>query len=432
MKNLKLIYKKFLESEKISIDSRKDCSNSIFFAIKGENFNGNIYAEEAIKKGALMAIIDDEKYKKNDNYILVKNSLKTLQKLAEKHICKSNFETIAITGTNGKTTTKEIIYKILKSKFNTEYTKGNFNNHIGVPLTILSCKSKNIKFLVLEMGANKKNDIKELCEISKPKYGIITNIGKAHLEGFKTEENILKTKTELYDYISSKNGNIFINKDDLKLNKAAKKTNKIYYNDENLNCEKYKSNPFLQMNINVNGKSYKLKTNFIGDYNINNILAGISVGLFFNISIDDILISIEKYKPEINRSQLIKKNNTIILDAYNANPTSMQKSIDSFYKTQTQNKKTIIIGDMMELGVAADKEHRRIIKNIKKMEFENIILCGYLFYNSKDNLLENKKIKYFKNKKDLEFFLEKEKINNHSILIKGSRKMELETLTKFL
>jgi len=432
MKHLELIYKKFLESKKISIDSRKDCSNSIFFAIKGENFNGNIYAEEAIKKGALIAIIDDEKYKKNDNYIVVRNSLKMLQKLAEKHKNKSNFEIIAITGTNGKTTTKEIIYNILKSKFKTEYTKGNFNNHIGVPLTILSCVEKNTRFLVLEMGANKKNDIKELCEISKPKYGIITNIGKAHLEGFKTEENILKTKTELYDYIYSQNGNIFINKDDVKLNQAAKKINKIYYNNEIVNCEKHKSNPFLQMKININGKSYELKTNFIGDYNINNILAGISVGFFLNISADDIIRSIEKYKPKINRSQLIKKNNTIILDAYNANPTSMQKSIDSFSKTQTQNKKTIIIGDMMELGVFAEKEHREIVKNIKDNEFENIILCGCIFYNSKDDLLKNEKIKYFKNKKDLEIFLEKEKIKDNSVLIKGSRKMELETLTKFL
>ncbi|MAZ01134.1 MAG: UDP-N-acetylmuramoyl-tripeptide--D-alanyl-D-alanine ligase [Flavobacteriales bacterium] len=432
MKHLELIYKKFLESKKISIDSRKDCSNSIFFAIKGENFNGNIYAEEAIQKGALMAIVDDAKYKKNDKYIVVRNSLRTLQKIAEKHKNKSNFEIIAITGTNGKTTTKEIIYNILKSKFKTEYTKGNFNNHIGVPLTILSCVDKNTRFLVLEMGANKKNDIKKLCEISKPKYGIITNIGKAHLEGFKKEENILKTKTELYDYIYSQNGSIFINKDDVKLNKAAKKINKIYYNDEIVNCEKHKSNPFLQMKININGKSYKLKTNFIGDYNINNILAGISVGLFLKISADDIIRSIEKYKPEINRSQLIKKNNTIILDAYNANPTSMQKSIDSFSRMRTQNKKTIIIGDMMELGMFAEKEHMEIVRKIKDSEFENIILCGYIFYNSKDDLLKNEKIKYFKNKKDLEIFLEKEKIKDNSVLIKGSRKMELETLTKFL
>ncbi len=428
MKNLNLIYNKFLETKKICIDSRKDCQNSIFFAIQGDNFNGNKYASEAIKKGAVLAIIDDKKYIKNKKYVLVKNSLKCLQQLAKLHKKKSNFKVIAITGTNGKTTTKEIIYNILKSKFQVSATKGNLNNHIGVPLTILSAINTKQKFLIVEMGANHKNEIKKLCEIADPEYGIITNIGKAHLKGFKSEKNILIAKKELYDYIKKIKGRIFINKSDIKLNKISKNINKIYYNSENIILNKITNNPFLTIELIINNNIHKIKTKFIGEYNVNNILAGICVGDFFNINMKKILKSITEYKPKINRSQLIKtsKKNTIILDAYNANPTSMHASIHSFNKIKTRKGKIVIIGDMMELGDATKKEHFNVIEKAEKMNLENIILCGEIFSNL------NKKLHSFKRKDDLESFLKKNEMKNKMILIKGSRKMKLEDLTKLL
>ena len=414
------IYKKFLKSPNISTDSRVIKKNSLFFALKGKNFNGNEYAKEALKKGAKFAIIDEIKYKLGENYLLVNDVLQTLQDLASFHRDHIEIPIIGITGSNGKTTSKELITSCLSSELNTAYTKGNYNNHIGVPLTLLEISDKH-EIGIIEMGANHQGEIKFLCEIAKPNYGVITNIGKAHLEGFKNFEGVKKTKKELYDYIKKTEGQIFINSDDDILLDISQGIKSIRYG---------KKGDFIGSEVSTSVfceviyDNYEIKSYLIGDYQFYNIMLAIAIAKHFKIKEKNIFKSIESYKPNNNRSQVIDSgNNLIILDAYNANPSSMNKMINSFYKIKKENK-ICILGDMGELGKFSQNEHSDIINLINSLKITTYYI-GEEFYQATS-------INSFKDSEDFKDFLKTHTIKNSTILIKGSRSQQLEKLVDLL
>jgi len=417
MKNkIEEIYNLFNSFPNINTDSRKTIDNSLFFALKGENFNGNKFAEIALKNGAEYAIIDEKKFKKNNRYILVDNVLETLQKLAEFHRNKFNIPVIAITGTNGKTTTKELIHQILSKKYNTIATPGNFNNHIGVPLSLLSI-NKTTEIAIIEMGANHTKEISSLCKIAKPNYGLITNIGKAHLEGFKNIQGVIDTKNELYSYLYKNNGIAFVNKNNNILLNLSKNLKKIFYGTtDDCYCfgNTLEINPFLK--IFYNNKKQIIQSQLIGDYNLENILSAICVGKYFKVDDKDIINAVEDYKPCNNRSQFVKtERNNIILDAYNANPVSVKAAINNFNLLRSDNK-IVILGDMLELGDESISEHKNIIDLLSKSGFKNVILIGEIFSSI------NTKFKTYKNTNIALQNLKNENISSADILIKGSRK----------
>ena len=426
---IKELHQLFLKSEGISTDTRKIEKDQLFFCLKGENFNGNLYAEEALKKGAHY-VIADEKHFENQNIILVNNTLEVLQKLATFHRSYLKTPILSLTGSNGKTTTKELINSVLSKKFNTKATVGNLNNHIGVPLTLLSF-NRSTEFGIVEMGANHMKEIALLSNISQPNYGYITNIGKAHLEGFGSEENILKGKTELYDYLKENKGSIFLNTDDYRLTSKANGLKNITFStNENsdytiklTNC-----NPMVEVSFN----NTSIKSNLIGSYNFTNIAAAITIGAHFNIATHLIKEAIEDYLPTMNRSQIIKKGtNQIILDAYNANPSSMKVAIENIENLKNSLKKTVIIGDMFELGTYANQEHQKIVDQLIKEEstIESAIIVGKNFYKTK---VTSKKIKKFTNTEEVINYLKNNKKENNNILIKGSRGMQLEKILEYL
>ncbi len=410
--NLYLIYK---QNPKICTDSRNIIQGSIFFALKGENFNGNIFANKAIKEGCIKAIIDDKKYHNPPSTILVENSLKTLQDLARHHRNNLNIPVIGVTGTNGKTTSKELINTVLQKKYQTYCTKGNLNNHIGVPLSILELNS-NHEIAIIEMGANHEKEINFLCSIAKPNYGVITNIGAAHLEGFKNLQGVINTKNELYEYIKNNNGKIFVNQDDKLLMELSSDINRIKYG-ENKNINN--NNLFTIINY----KEKIIKSNLIGDYQQYNILLSISLGEYFKIKLEKIISAIEEYKPKNNRSEIIKtKNNLIILDAYNANPSSMKAMIHSFYKYKGDNK-LCILGDMLELGKHSTKEHKKIVKLCQELKLEALFVGQEFKQIHEDSFVK---------KDDINKYIKETKIINKIILLKGSRGIQLETLINLL
>ena len=416
---IKELYSIFKKNPVICTDSREITKGSIFISLKGENFDGNKYALEAIKKGCSYAIIDDKKHKRNTKTILVDDCLKTLQELATYHRKKLNLPIIGITGTNGKTTSKELIYNVLKSKLKTYATKGNLNNHIGVPLSILEIK-QNHDIAIIEMGANHQNEIYLLCKIAQPNYGIITNIGSAHLEGFKNLAGVIKTKNELYEYISTNKGQLFVNNQDDLLLKLAKGISQSNYGEKGkTHISNKKNSPF----INIKYKNQLIKSNLIGDYQFYNIMLSICIGEYFKIPLEDIKKSIEKYIPKNNRSEVINtKKNKIILDAYNANPSSVLAMLKSFAKYKTKNK-VCIIGDMLELGNHSKQEHEKITKLCVKLNL-NTFFIGNEFKKINRNAYKTKQmfIEYLKN----------EPIKNKTILVKGSRGLYLEKLIKYL
>ena len=427
--NIDFLYSKFLELKKISTDTRKEIKGSIFFCLKGSNFNGNDYAIDAIKKGAEIVIVDEKINKKEPKLYYVKNVLNCLQNLAKKHRETLKIPVLAITGTNGKTSTKNLIYDVLKQKYNTKKTIGNYNNHIGLPLTILSI-DKNHEIAVLEFGASKLGDIHELCEIGKPTHGLITNIGNAHLQEFINIENIINTKTELWRYLINNKGTFFLNSDDKNLVNQSK-INKIYssynhiieYGSASDNIQIIESNPYLSFKW----EEKLIKTKIIGEYNLINIIASIKIGNFFGVNLNKIIELLTNYKFKNNRSELIKtKYNQIILDAYNANPSSMMFAIKSFIKLKTNLEKVIILGDMLELGDETIKFHKEIIEYLHLKKIKNCILIGEIFHKISCEFLK------FKSKEQLVKTLSKEKNKQKLILIKGSRKMKLETLINIL
>ena len=353
------LHELFMKSSGVITDSRKIKNNCIFFSLQGSNFNGNKFAKSAIENGAMYAVIDEEKYFENkENYILVDNSLATLQQLANFHRKKVKTKIIGITGSNGKTTTKELINSVLKTHFKTYCTKGNLNNHIGVPLSLLEI-SDNTEFAVIEMGANHIGEIELLSKIAEPNYGYITNFGKAHLEGFGSEEGVIKGKSELYEFLTESFGFVFYNSDDEKQKHILSNYNKKFgFGKEagDLNYLVKAENPNIVVEVNNN----TFKSTLFGNYNIPNVISAISIGIFLGVPIEKVKNGISDYISSNNRSQILKINsNNVILDAYNANPSSMLLAIKAFQNAELENK-VLILGDMFELGRDENKFHQEI------------------------------------------------------------------------
>ncbi len=416
------IHQLFLQSDGVSTDTRKIKNNTIFFALKGEKFNANMYAKQALNLGASYAIIDEQEFKTSEKYILVNDVLETLQNLASYHRQYLEIPIIALTGSNGKTTTKELINCVLSTKFKTKATVGNLNNHIGVPLTLLSM-TKETQIGIVEMGANHQGEIEFLCSIAKPDYGYITNIGKAHLEGFGGIEGVLKGKTELYRYLKKDKKTIFINNEDEKLLKASSGMNTYSFSQSTTNdvsIQLLETHP----TVSISYQNKTINSNLIGAYNFTNIAAAITIGSYFNISPDNIKTAIASYIPTNNRSQIIQKDKyTIILDAYNANPTSMDAAINNFEQSNYDTK-IVFLGDMFELGEDASLEHQNIVNQISNTTVQEIFLIGEIFFTTSCNDLRIQKYQSyidFKNNINL-------KNQKGAILIKGSRGMKLERI----
>jgi len=420
------IYQIFLNSNKVCTDSRKIRDNDLFVSLKGPNFNGNKFAETALENGANYAIVDQKEFAVNDNYILVNDCLNTLQNLANYHRKKSKAKIIGLTGSNGKTTSKELIFSVLKLQFKTIATTGNLNNHIGVPLTLLSIEPET-EIAIIEMGANHLKEIELLCNIADPDYGYITNFGKAHLEGFINLEGVIKGKSELYTYLMKKSRLIFINNNDNKQLEITKEyTNKFTFGKTNSNVN-YSVNT-INPQISISIEDVTIKSNFFGEYNVENLAAAICIGKYFNMSNTLIKEGVENCIPNSNRSQIIEKgSNKIILDAYNANPTSMQLALVNFNDISEKNK-ILFIGDMYELGENSHEMHQDIVSTIEEMNFDQTYLLGDLFNKTKFS----SKIKAFANLEDLNNNINLEEISNSTILIKGSRGMQLEKILDFL
>ena len=414
------LHQLFLQCNKVSTDTRKIESNSLFFALKGENFNGNTFAKQALENGAKYVIIDEEEYLINNKTILVDNVLKALQELATYHRNYLKIKIIALTGSNGKTTTKELINATLSQKYKTVATVGNLNNHIGVPLTLLSMNT-NTEIGIVEMGANHLNEIELLCNLAQPDYGYITNFGKAHLEGFGSMEGVIKGKTELYNYLIENDKHIFLNADDAiqveKLSSYIKKigfskTNKEYYKIELL-----EANPFVKLKV----ENSIITSNLIGAYNFTNLCAATVIAKYFNLEVEAIKTGIENYTPQNNRSQIITiDSNKVILDAYNANPSSMQAALTNFANLKDENK-IVILGDMFELGKEAEKEHQNIAELAMDLNFSKIFLVGENFFKTETVSDKVKKYKSFEDFKN-----NFKQLKDTTLLIKGSRGMALE------
>ena len=422
---IEALHKHFIKSSGICTDTRSINNNCLFFALKGANFNGNTFANNALKKGAYKVIIDEKEFL-NDHSILVHNVLETLQELATFHRNYLKIPIIALTGSNGKTTTKELINAVLSKKYKTVATKGNLNNHIGVPLTLLAMNS-NTEIGIVEMGANHHKEIELLCEIAKPDYGYITNFGKAHLEGFGSLEGVIEAKTEMYRYLKSKKSTVFINFNDKKQRNHSEGINKYTFGGEGQDCTIKlvdTSNEVL-----ISYQNTTIQSHLIGHYNYTNIAASIAIGEFFNVTAQNIKAAIENFIPDKNRSQLIEKgSNRIILDAYNANPSSMMAALENFVQSQG-DQKTVFLGDMFELGPDAEKEHQNIVSYLENNYKGTCYLVGENFNKTTVNFSTIYKFKTFE---ELKISLVKTMITNQYILIKGSRGMALERVLKYL
>lgn len=422
--NIAAIHSLFLKSSSVCTDTRKITKDCMFFALKGDNFNGNLFASEALEKGARYVVIDDKDIVANSSYILVEDVLSTLQQLASYHRKYLGLPIIALTGSNGKTTTKELINTVLEKKFKTVATKGNLNNHIGVPLTLLAMDTST-QIGIVEMGANHQQEIAFLCEIAQPDYGYITNFGKAHLEGFGGVEGVIKGKSELYDFLKQHGKLIFINATDEKqLTQVGDYPNKYSFGTTTVtDCQTQLlgANPFVRAQYNDS----IIESCLIGAYNFNNISAAIAIGQYFKVEGNDIKEAIESYVPTNNRSQIIEKGSLkIILDAYNANPTSMQAALDNFNQLKN-TAKVAILGDMFELGEAAAKEHQFIADYTAKLDIDTIYLVGENFYGVQPTTTN---IQLFKTFDAFTSAVKNLPTTNATILIKGSRGMALERL----
>lgn len=415
------LHQLFLRHPQVCTDTRKITSNCIFFALKGPNFNGNAFAGEALKKGAAYAVVDDAKFKTDNAIVVVTDVLNTLQQLGTYHRNHNKARVVALTGSNGKTTTKELIHAVLSKKYQTIATKGNLNNHIGVPLTLLSIKEET-EFAVVEMGANHQGEIEFLSNLAQPDFGYITNFGKAHLEGFGGLEGVIKGKSELYKHLVTHGKSIFLNADDpiqkQKLSSHIKKIGFSQSNDEYYRIELVRAKPFVILKI----ENELIETQLIGTYNFTNCCIALLVGNYFNVPLQHMKEALESYVPENNRSQLLEKNGQhIVLDAYNANPTSMKAALQNF-KAMEKNYSTVFLGDMFELGADAAKEHQELVDFAGSLGFDQILLIGEYFYKTNT---EHLKFATFEAVQD---YLEKNLLPKGSILIKGSRGMALERI----
>lgn len=425
------LYKLFRESSGISTDSRTIAKNQIFFALWGDNYNGNKYAAEAITNGASWAIIDDPAYE-TEKTILVDDCLFELQALATHFRKEMKASVLAITGTNGKTTTKELISAILAKKYKVHSTKGNLNNHIGVPLTILSAP-EGTEIMIIEMGASHIGEIRTLCLIARPDYGIITNVSAAHIEGFGTFEGVLKAKIELYEHLRKVNGIALYNdKDELLSEKVYKLVNRaVPFSDPTgieLALFPEPSDLNLTFTARYKHKDYKVRTKLFGEYNLGNIKAAMATGLFLGVDMKDIVKAVGNYKPGNNRSQIkVTQNNTLVCDSYNANPVSMKMAIEAFSATAAE-KKICILGDMLELGDKSEEEHLKIIKTLSDNNFKDVILAGTMFKKVSSGF----RFRTFADVEKLREYLKTESPQGYHILIKGSRGMALEKIYDLL
>ena len=418
----------FLKCSSISIDTRKIEQNSMFVALKGERFDANTFTNEALQKGAAFVIIDNPDYFVDQRTILISNSLQTLQDLAQYHRTFLGIPILALTGSNGKTTTKELITNVLATKFKVKSTVGNLNNHIGVPLTLLSF-SQETEIGIVEMGANHQQEIAFLCQLAKPDYGYITNFGKAHLEGFGGIEGVIKGKSEMYDYLRSHEKTVFINLDDAiqvkQSQTIASYTFAICNQDANVSIDMVTANPLVCITY----KGLLINSHLIGLYNANNINAAVAIGTFFGIAGADVKRAVENYIPENNRSQLITSNsNTIILDAYNANPSSMKVAIENFLQLDNPNK-VLVLGDMFELGVDSKKEHQGIVSMLRHATAVTCYFVGEKFFESR---IEQRNFHFHVNFDDFSNNFSHIELQNTTLLIKGSRGMALERTVAFL
>lgn len=422
------LYQKFKTCNGISTDTRKITENVLFFALKGDNFNANSFAHEALSKGAKYVVIDEAKYATDDRCILVGDVLYTLQKLANYHRQQLNIPFVGMTGSNGKTTSKELVAAVLSKKFKTYYTKGNLNNHIGVPLTLLGI-DESYDIAVIEMGANHQGEIRDLCNICEPTHGFITNIGKAHLEGFGGVEGVKKGKGELFDFLEKSGGTVFINaKSEVLLAMAASRKfkEKIEYLTADSEPIMLQDSPVVVFS--ADEKQYE--TNLPGSYNFENIAAALAIGQYFGVYSALANEAVSAYNPDNNRSQIIEKGtNSILLDAYNANPSSMAASIQNFINLKTDKKKVVILGDMFELGEESDSEHRLLGALIAKGNFDLVVLFGHLIAPALESL---PKAFYFSDKFSLHNWVIDKDLQNSYVLIKGSRGVSLETVLPFI
>lgn len=423
------LHKLYLLHQSISIDSRELKPGDLFFALNGVTSNGNQFAQNAIEQGASYAIIDQSEFELNNGKtILVENVLKTLQQLANFHRNYLKIPIIALTGSNGKTTTKELINAVLSQKYQTIATSGNLNNHIGVPLTLLSMNNST-EIGIVEMGANHPKEIDFLCQIAQPDYGYITNFGKAHLEGFGSLNGVIKAKTELYKHINNHNKIVFVNTDDQEQENQSKNLKKVTFGTDSANDITIKNTDSTSAYVTITYKKTTIKSQLVGQYNFSNIGAAIAIGTYFNVSEADIKKGIESYSPENSRSQILTKHsNTILLDAYNANPSSMQAALDNFNHWKVVNK-VVFLGDMFEIGDAATTEHQKITEKAAAMDFEQIILVGKNFYNT---TISHPKVKKYIDFDEVKNLFNFSTLKNSHILIKGSRGMAMERVLDLL
>jgi UDP-N-acetylmuramoyl-tripeptide--D-alanyl-D-alanine ligase len=425
--DLKSLYSLFLQSSCICTDTRKIEPNCLFFALRGDNFNGNMFALQALEKGAHYCIVDERQYE-NDRCILVDDVLQTLQQLAIHHRKQLNIPIIALTGSNGKTTTKELINAVLSTKFKTTATQGNLNNHIGVPLTLLKMTG-DTEIGIVEMGANHQKEIEFLTNIALPDYGLITNFGKAHLEGFGSVEGVIKGKSELYDYLKAHDKLIFVNENDpIQVKQTLGYKNMYKFGSTNTSDSKIEivsTQPYVTLSY----KNNLIKSQLTGTYNFNNIAVAIAIGNYFKVDLNHIISAIENYIPTNNRSQIIEKGtNTIIMDAYNANPTSMIAALENF-KQLEKDDKILFLGDMFELGTSADEEHQNIVNYLETHNLGRTYLTGKNFYRTK---VKGNHISKFETFDDLKSELQQTTLTHKLIVIKGSRGMALERILDLL
>lgn len=423
------LYGLFVRHPHITTDSRSCPAGSIFFALKGERFDGNRYAAAALEAGCAYAVVDNAEYATCTRTILVDDTLKTLQQLAHIHRKTLGTPVIAVTGTNGKTTTKELLAAVLSTRYNLLYTEGNLNNHIGVPLTLLRL-TRGHEMAVVEMGASHPGDIRELVEIAAPDYGIITNVGRAHLQGFGSFEGVVRTKGELYDYLRRTGGKIFIRREDKDLMSIAHGIEQVTYGSDDredfVSGHAAGCDPFLSFSWQQQGETHTVETHLIGAYNLSNALAAVAVGRYFDVPAEDICRAIASYLPTNNRSQLKKTSrNTLLIDAYNANPSSMKAALDNF-AALSAHPKAVILGDMRELGEGSDSLHAEVVDAVRACHFDRVILCGEHFCRTGEGFTT------FPSTDSLLASLRCHPLSGYHILIKGSHGMSLEKTLELL
>lgn len=428
--NIDELYIAYIKNRKVSTDTREIGQGDVFIALKGANFNGNQFAEKALQAGASVAFIDEVEYQKDSRYVVVEDTLTFLQEIAHYHRQQLHIPIIGITGTNGKTTTKELCHIALSCKYNVWATKGNLNNHIGVPLSLLSM-DEHTEIGIIEMGANHPGEIRELCEIADPDYGLITNVGEAHLEGFGSYENIIQTKNELYEHVTKKGGKLFVCADDTLLMELSKGAERVTYGTSGafIKGEIKQRIPYLVYSLKTLKGDLYIKTHLTGGYNFANAMAASCVGLFFNVPVEDIQKSIEKYQPSNLRSQLMQTDkNVVIMDAYNANPSSMKAAITNFADFNYANK-AVVLGEMLELGNESERFHHEIAALVNSYEFKKVFLIGknFEFYRN-----SSKNICYFASTSDLINYLKEDPIASYYVFVKGSRGNRLEHIVEYL